>query len=280
MLGQLLVEELFAASLPGAGDSPRPVDLRDPLEDACGRGAESVELRLLGGVAGDEAGQRAVLELEGESGRRLGRQPLDQARVENLPDGDLVLVLVGRDLVALQEPVALEPHDPIVELDDLPIGVGVGAISLAQLAVVAEDADRELVALGRLGKDKRERAALDVATPFVRVIDLGQPGILEPARQRPAGQAPDLLEEPMAHQLGRLRQGHRGLAMTEAVLRRVGGQVGCGRGIDRAGQPGLEPGIAGFGDRCLSQLGHCPEGQDASRMPAGQPGGQRPIVRA
>src|SRR5262245_3401710 len=24
------------------------------------------------------------------------------------------------------------------------------------------------------------------------------------------------------------------------------------------GQPGLEPGIAGFGDRCLSQLGHCP----------------------
>src|SRR6202042_3013769 len=26
------------------------------------------------------------------------------------------------------------------------------------------------------------------------------------------------------------------------------------------GQPGLEPGIAGFGDRCLSQLGHCPRG--------------------
>ena len=33
----------------------------------------------------------------------------------------------------------------------------------------------------------------------------------------------------------------------------------------RTGQPGLEPGIAGFGDRCLSQLGHCPEGSDASR---------------
>jgi hypothetical protein len=32
----------------------------------------------------------------------------------------------------------------------------------------------------------------------------------------------------------------------------------------RAGQPGLEPGIAGFGDRCLSQLGHCPEGGNAS----------------
>ena len=32
-------------------------------------------------------------------------------------------------------------------------------------------------------------------------------------------------------------------------------------GLDRrAGQPGLEPGIAGFGDRCLSQLGHCPSG--------------------
>ena len=28
--------------------------------------------------------------------------------------------------------------------------------------------------------------------------------------------------------------------------------------IQRAGQPGLEPGIAGFGDRCLSQFGHCP----------------------
>ncbi len=27
----------------------------------------------------------------------------------------------------------------------------------------------------------------------------------------------------------------------------------------KAGQPGLEPGIAGFGDRCLSQLGHCPK---------------------
>ena len=32
----------------------------------------------------------------------------------------------------------------------------------------------------------------------------------------------------------------------------------------RTGQPGLEPGIAGFGDRCLSQLGHCPEGGNAS----------------
>jgi hypothetical protein len=31
------------------------------------------------------------------------------------------------------------------------------------------------------------------------------------------------------------------------------------RGKGGAGQPGLEPGIAGFGDRCLSQLGHCPE---------------------
>jgi hypothetical protein len=26
------------------------------------------------------------------------------------------------------------------------------------------------------------------------------------------------------------------------------------------GQPGLEPGIPGFGDRCLSQFGHCPKG--------------------
>ncbi len=30
--------------------------------------------------------------------------------------------------------------------------------------------------------------------------------------------------------------------------------------VKQTGQPGLEPGIAGFGDRCLSQLGHCPRG--------------------
>ena len=30
------------------------------------------------------------------------------------------------------------------------------------------------------------------------------------------------------------------------------------RGACERGQPGLEPGIAGFGDRCLIQFGHCP----------------------
>src|ERR671922_2086479 len=30
-------------------------------------------------------------------------------------------------------------------------------------------------------------------------------------------------------------------------------------GEGRTGQPGLEPGIAGFGDRSLVQFGHCPK---------------------
>ena len=38
------------------------------------------------------------------------------------------------------------------------------------------------------------------------------------------------------------------------------------------GQPGLEPGIAGFGDRCLSQLGHCPEASDRSRAASARSG--------
>ena len=33
-----------------------------------------------------------------------------------------------------------------------------------------------------------------------------------------------------------------------------------GPGLASTGHPGLEPGIAGFGDRCLSQLGQCPFG--------------------
>ena len=38
--------------------------------------------------------------------------------------------------------------------------------------------------------------------------------------------------------------------------------------IRQTGQPGLEPGIAGFGDRCLSQLGHCPRWRRiVSRVP-------------
>src|SRR5436190_14851890 len=33
------------------------------------------------------------------------------------------------------------------------------------------------------------------------------------------------------------------------------------RAQKKAGQPGLEPGVAGFGDRCLIQFGHWPSGQ-------------------
>lgn len=49
------------------------------------------------------------------------------------------------------------------------------------------------------------------------------------------------------------------------------------RKSDETGQPGLEPGIAGFGDRCLSQLGHCPRGlivlaARRSRPPGGKCG--------
>src|SRR3954453_12338295 len=36
----------------------------------------------------------------------------------------------------------------------------------------------------------------------------------------------------------------------------------------KTGQLGLEPGIAGFGDRCLSQLGHCPRGVDRNEQGA------------
>lgn len=61
-----------------------------------------------------------------------------------------------------------------------------------------------------------------------------------------------------------------------AELEREAGKRLCGvfarrgsaSGIAKAGQPGLEPGIAGFGDRCLSQLGHCPEADHASRAAA------------
>ncbi len=42
------------------------------------------------------------------------------------------------------------------------------------------------------------------------------------------------------------------------------------------GQPGLEPGIAGFGDRCLSQLGHCPRGADRNGHRA-RPKRRRPM---
>jgi hypothetical protein len=34
----------------------------------------------------------------------------------------------------------------------------------------------------------------------------------------------------------------------------------CGR-LEEAGHLGLEPRIAGFGDRCLSQFGQCPRGK-------------------
>ena len=49
-----------------------------------------------------------------------------------------------------------------------------------------------------------------------------------------------------------------------------------GPGRRQTGQPGLEPGIAGFGDRCLSQLGHCPRGH---RIVTGVRRDRRPWVR-
>src|SRR3954465_13969107 len=41
----------------------------------------------------------------------------------------------------------------------------------------------------------------------------------------------------------------------------------------KAGHPGLEPGIAGFGDRCLSQLGQCPLARDSRRADTPRPVG-------
>ena len=142
--------------------------------------------------------------------------------------------MVGRDGVALEELLALQAHRLVVELDHLPVGIRVGSIALAQPTVVTEHANGEVVALGRFRQDEGERAALDVAAPLIRVVDLGDPAAFEPARQVATGQAPDLLQEPVAHQLRRLRQGQRSLAMTKAVGSGVLGQSGRHRSFDLA----------------------------------------------
>src|SRR5205823_6739518 len=58
---------------------------------------------------------------------------------------------------------------------------------------------------------------------------------------------------------GRAVGAHLALALHQALHLSVHGNLGTLR-IGRAGQEGLEPPTAGFGDRCSAKLSYCPLG--------------------
>ena len=123
-----------SARLPAAAGSGgrRRGDLEDARVDGRRRLAQRVELARVGERAGHEAAERAVLKLEREVVRCAVDKPADQRRVEQLPGAHLVLVVVGGDLIAADERLALELDLAVVHLDELVLGIGVGRVAVGQ----------------------------------------------------------------------------------------------------------------------------------------------------
>ena len=111
--------------------------------DVGGRLAERGEAVGARVVDLDAAEQGAVGELEGEVGRRLGPEPVDEARREQLPQPVRVLVGAGGDLVALVQRRALGPELRVARLEAVELVVA-GAAAAAD----AEDARAKAVAAG------------------------------------------------------------------------------------------------------------------------------------
>ncbi len=219
-LGLHLAETLPSgrAASGDAGIGTYPGDL---LHDARRRFAELVDGVGIAERAGNEAAERAILQLEREVGRRLGGEPGDQRRCEQAPDRQLVLIGVGEQRVAAEEILTLEPHGTVLRFDHLAVGVGIGHVELAQIAVVAENANGEAEALGSLDQNQGEGAPLQIGAAFVDDVDLGEISIPDATREVAPHQARHLAHEAVPEQLSRLRQREGVLAVEEATLGRV-----------------------------------------------------------